>query len=135
MRALVTLLAAGTLISGCACTEMDLIGLPVENDQPAFVDSTTTTSVTDGRIPGGWFLYPDDVDPTAMCGGASGALLPCRDVLAVCVEATDGRLEPKWLGEAIRCTDESPTWRDVCRTRPDAEWAFYGYTREECAAA
>lgn len=132
MRLLIATLAVSTLMGGCACSEADLIGVTAQLNEPTVTVATPTT--VDDRIPGGWRLYPGD-DPAAMCSNFGDIDLPCRDILAVCVASADGTMEPKWLGEVYRCTSESPTWRDVCRTRPEAEWAFYGYTREECATA
>ena len=137
MRALVTLLAAGTLIGGCACSEMDLIGLPVENDGGVASETTapvTTRPVTprpDTRMPGGWW-----VSPTApgMCTSptAAGVEIPCSVMMNICTDEPNptNRLMPA----VYYCTTSSPTWRDVCATRPPEEWEFYAISREDCAS-
>lgn len=124
-----SVLAATTVLIGTAtgCGEL------AEVDR--LLDETATVeTVVDDRVAGGWYLYESDIEGT--CNGLAGIAIPCRDVLAVCVPSTGGEhMEPKWFLTYYRCTDESPTWRDVCLTRPQVEWAFYGYTDEECAAA
>lgn len=132
MKSLLAALAASTLIGGCACTEANLIGLPVERDQPA---AAPTTSVADGRIPGGWWAYPD-IDPAAMCTSvlAEGLSIPCRNVLQVCTWNADSGWTNVMLPAIFTCTDESPTLADVCSTRPADEWPYYRLGRERCDA-
>jgi hypothetical protein len=80
------------------------------------------------------FLYPDE-RADATCASFYGAdPIPCREILAVCVysDAVQG-LTPKWPGTAMGCTEDSPTVVDVCLTVPEIQWAWYGYTTEECA--
>lgn len=132
MRTLLAALAASTLIGGCACTEADLVGLPVERDQPiaASAAATTVEVPRDVRMPGGWWVSPTS---TGMCTSpvAAGAEIPCRSMMNICTEGANptNRLMPT----VFYCTDESPTWRDVCATRPPEEWEFYAVSREDCA--
>lgn len=127
MKTIITI-AAVLVLSACGVvTEKDLVGV------------TPDEAPEDTRIPGGWFLW-DQVDTTSMCGNDNNnpgghVDIPCHDVLNVCVQGHDGTMDPKWLSHIYRCTDQSPTWRDVCRTVPVEQWAFYGYTPEECASA
>ena len=118
------LAAAATIGTGCSQLRQAEQMIAVEGAPPTTIDT---------RIPGEWFMYPSDSE--GMCNGMTGAELPCKDVLNVCVTGPDGYRSTKWMPQVFRCTDASPSWRDVCRTRPEAEWAFYGYTREECAEA
>jgi hypothetical protein len=137
MRALVTLLAAGTLIGGCACTEMDLIGLPVENDGGVASEITIAVSPAAGERPvAGLRLYPGEVSDS-MCrnfGDSSGAFLsiPCRDVINVCVAGADGSLSTKWMPAAFRCDGTSPSYETVCAVAPAEQWAFYGLNPDDC---
>lgn len=133
MRLLLAVLAASTLIGGCACTEASLIGLPVEHASEASAETAAVarTPVGEGRIPGGWWVSPGSVgectSPLAM-----GTTIPCSAMMNVCTESA----EPTnvMMPHIYFCTSESPTWRDVCATRPAAEWPFYAIEPEDCAA-
>lgn len=135
MRTLITLLAASTLVGGCACAEADIAGLPTGEGATARVasgdDAATEQSVTDHRIPGGWW-----VDPKAegVCTSplAMGVAIACSLMLNVCTDEADAT--NRILPQVYSCTDESPTWRDVCATRPPAEWPFYAIEPEDCSA-
>lgn len=132
MRLLLAVLAASTLIGGCACTEANLIGLPVENDAPAAASPTT---VVDTRIPGGWYQRPG-IDPSAQCTSpiAHGLSIPCEHVLSVCAWNEDSGWTHVMLPAIFTCTDQSPTLADVCTTRPAGEWPYYGLDANRCAA-
>lgn len=63
------------------------------------------------------------------------AVIPKLNGGNVCVAVADGTMTNKFMPSVFFCTDESPTWRDVCLTVSAEQWAFYGYTSEECASA
>ena len=116
-------------LSGTGCAQLQQI------EQYINSEGGSTAPTEDPRIPGGWLSFPD-ADDSTMCNGLNpGFSLPCRDVLNVCVDDGDGTRSTKFMPEIYRCTDASPTWRDVCTTRPPVEWTFYGYTTEECEGA
>jgi hypothetical protein len=116
MKTIMTLLAA-VVLSSCALAQNAL------QSDGGTIDSE----------PAPVYLYPND-PPEAMCNGMIGDItIPCNRVLDVCIDTPDGT-SSKWVPEFVRCTDAHPRWDDVCRIAPPEEWAFYGYTPEECSA-
>lgn len=130
---LIALVSAATMFGGCACAPSDLAGIPADDGAVAVVHEPETT--VDESLPAVRdHVYPESLD--GMCSSSHGGVdIPCRNILAVCVLDELGHLDPKWPGLLYDCGATSPTWRTVCTTQPEAEWSFYGYTREECAEA
>lgn len=123
---LIALVGAATLFGGCACAPSDLAGIPVNDGAVAVVHEPDSLAQRT-------HLYA--LDDTADCWSAhDGSTIPCRDVLAICTDI-DGTLQQFWGGMQYECGPWSPTWRTVCTERPETEWSWYGYTREECAEA
>jgi len=129
MRLLVVALAASTLVGGCACTEADLAGLPVERDVASV--NVDVPAPTDTRVPGGWWVSPSS-DGECTSPLAMGISIPCSTMMNVCTDSD----QPTnlILPHVYSCTDDSPTWRDVCATRPAVEWPFYAIEPENCAS-
>lgn len=119
----------GTLIGGCACTEMDLIGLPVENDKPA--SSSTPRRRRASRM--GESRAAGSCTPTTSTRrrcAAGPAGLYCRSVTSSPCASRRPTGGSSRSGSARRSAAPTKVRRGAtyCRTRPDAEWAFYGYT-------
>ena len=135
MRTLIGVLAAATLIGGCGCAELNYVRTNDEAGAPVEATTTTVAAPADIRIPGGWW-FNRDADPALMCNSpvSGGLTIPCRDVMLVCGYTEVSGWTNVIMPTVFSCTDQSPTAIDVCITRPEAEWAWYGYTREECDA-
>lgn len=132
---LIAIVGAATMFGGCACAPSDLAGLPINADEPiaATVAPTTTDASVEPKIEPTYWLYGrDDTEPCESITGTG--TIPCRDVVHVCVTYDDGYRESKWFPSIYApCGPDAPTWRTVCLDRPQAEWAWYGYTDEKCA--
>jgi uncharacterized protein YceK len=122
MKKIIVSAIAVIALSGCTALQQQALQSDEGTPQP------TTTTVERQAI----YLYPDN-DPTSMCNGLYGVDMPCNRVLDVCVDTPEGT-SSKWIPEFVRCTDAHPRSADVCRLAPPEEWAFYGYTPEECSA-
>ena len=125
-----TLIALVFVLSSCSIAAATEPYLAVEGGGDPAPAETVAPTTTDGRIPGGWFLYPG-APAGDMCSGLLGHDLPCNQILNVCGDVGRGTV---WLTEVFYCTSVSPSWADVCATRPDIEWPYYGLAPERCAA-
>lgn len=129
MRLLVVALAASTLVGGCACTEADLAGLPLADSTTAHNAAEPTDA--DTRPEAQLYLHPRDADDSSLCSGLGPTVIPCQDVINVCV-GDPGSMTTMWMPEVWRCTDRSPTVIDVCRMAPAEQWAFYNLSDARC---